>query len=155
MGSDDERWVHFGDQTFFVTPCITEIEVAVDIKPATCPNPLNVKSLGVLPVAILGMEDFDVSDVDMSSVGLEGVAPIRFDYEDVATPFDGELCNCHEEGPDGILDLILHFDTQEVVDALGPVVDGVELELILTGDTVDGVPLEGSDCIRIIKKGKD
>jgi len=36
------------------------IEVPVDIKPTSCPNPLNVKSRGVLPVAILGTADFDV-----------------------------------------------------------------------------------------------
>lgn len=155
MGSDDERRVSFRDQTFFVTPCITENAVSIDIKPGSCPNPLNVKSKGVLPVAILGTEGFDVSEVDVGYVSLEGVAPIRFDYEDVATPFEGELCDCHEDGPDGIPDLILYFETQEVVDALGPVVDGVELELILTAGTVDGIPLEGSDCIRIIKKGKD
>ncbi|MFX0203723.1 MAG: hypothetical protein ACFFCW_47095 [Candidatus Hodarchaeota archaeon] len=129
--------------------------VGIDIKPMSCPNPLNVKSNGVLPVAILGTEDFDVSDVDVSSVSLAGIAPIRFDYEDVATPFDGELCDCHELGPDGYLDLILKFDTQEIVDALGSVLDGDELELILTGECVDGIQIEGSDCIRIIKKSQD
>jgi hypothetical protein len=130
-------------------------EVAIDIKPTSCPNPLNVKSKGVLPVALLGKEDLNVSIVDVGSIQLEGVAPVRFDYEDVATPFDGELCDCHEAGPDGILDLVLYFDTQEVVGAIGPVVDGEELELPLTGVLYDGSRVEGSDCIRIIKKGQD
>jgi hypothetical protein len=129
--------------------------VAVDIKPTSCPNPLNVKSKGVLPVAILGKEDLDVSIVDVGSIQLEGVAPVRFDYEDVAAPFDGELCDCHEAGPDGILDLVLYFDTQEVVGAVGPVVDGEELELTLTGALYDGTPIGGSDYIRIIRKGED
>jgi hypothetical protein len=129
--------------------------VDVDIKPGSCPNPLNVKSQGVLPVAILGTEYFDVSDVDVGAVRLAGVAPIRFNYADVATPFEGELCDCHELGPDGYLDLTLKFDTQEVLDALGEVEDGDVLELILTGEGVVGIPIEGSDCIRIIKKGKD
>jgi hypothetical protein len=60
--------------------------VAVDIRPRSCPNPLNVKSKGILPVAILGTEEFDVYDIDPVSVRLEGVAPIRSSYEDVATP---------------------------------------------------------------------
>ena len=102
----------------------------------------------------------DVIEVDLSSLRLrrpdhpEYATPLRFAYEDVATPFDGELCDCHEDGPDGILDLVLHFDTQEIVEAIGPVKDGDELELILTC-IVDGIQMEGSDCIRVIKKGKD
>ena len=42
--------------------------VDIDIKPTSCPNPLNVKSKGVLPVAILGTASFDVNDVDVSTV---------------------------------------------------------------------------------------
>jgi hypothetical protein len=37
-------------------------------------------------VAILGTEDFDVNQIDIASIRLEGVAPIRSSYEDVATP---------------------------------------------------------------------
>jgi hypothetical protein len=68
-------------------------EVFVDIKPGSCPNPFNVKSKGVLPVAILGAEDFDVTMIDPSEILLsrdgieEGVPPLRWSYEDVATPF--------------------------------------------------------------------
>jgi hypothetical protein len=129
--------------------------VALDIKPTSCPNPLNVESKGVLPVAILGTENFDVSDVDVGSVSLEGVAPISFSYEDVATPFDGELCDCHEAGPDGYLDLTLKFDAQQIVTALGSVQDGDHLVLTAAVTMKDGAIKEGSDCIRIIKKGKD
>ena len=41
-----------------------EIEVFVDIKPGSCPNPLNTGSKGVLPVAIAGTVDFDVTVID-------------------------------------------------------------------------------------------
>ena len=54
-----------------------EIEVPMDIKPTSCPNPLNKKDKGVLPVAILGTEDYDVTMVDPSSVQLAGVVPLR------------------------------------------------------------------------------
>jgi hypothetical protein len=59
--------------------------VALDIKPTSCPNPLNPKSQGVLPVAILGTEYFDVSDIDVSTILLEAVFPRRARIEDVAT----------------------------------------------------------------------
>jgi len=51
----------FGD--FSLTGELSPLEVLVDIKPGSYPNPLNVKSKGVLPVAILGTTAFDVSDV--------------------------------------------------------------------------------------------
>jgi hypothetical protein len=131
------------------------ITVDLDIKPTSCPNPLNTKSNGVLPVAILGTEDFDVYDVDPATVTLAGVAPLRWAYEDVATPFEGELCDCHELGPDGYMDMTLKFDTQEIVAALGAVTDGEYRPLTLEGEIFDGALLRGEDCVWIKHKVKD
>jgi uncharacterized repeat protein (TIGR01451 family) len=110
----------------------------IDIKPGSCPNPLNTKSKGVLPVAILGTEDFDVLEIDPASIRLESsAAPIRSSYEDVATPItDGEECDCTEDGPDGYLDLMLKFENQEIVDA----------------ELFDGTPVESQDCVIISRK---
>lgn len=129
------------------------IQVPIDIKPGSCPNPLNVNNKGVLPVAILGTEDFDVFDIDVASIRLEGISPIRSGYEDVATPFEGEICECHELGADGYLDLTLKFTTQEIVDAIGDVNDGDEVILTISGKLSDGRDFEGADCVVIIKKG--
>ncbi len=38
--------------------------VALDIHPTSCPNPLNPKSRGLMPVAVLGTADFDVTLLD-------------------------------------------------------------------------------------------
>jgi hypothetical protein len=131
------------------------IAVAVDIKPGSCPNPLNVKSKGVLPVAILGTEDFDVNDIDIASIRLEGVAPIRSSYEDVAAPLpEANDCNCTTDGPDGFLDLTLKFKTQEIVEALGDVNDGDVLSLTFTGSLSDETPIEGEDCVSIVGRFK-
>jgi hypothetical protein len=123
----------------------TAPQYALDIHPTSCPNPVNVKSRGVTPVAILGSEDIDVQDIDVASLLLEGVPPIRHGYSDVATPFDGELCDCSEEGPDGWMDLTLKFSTQDFVAAIGWV-EG-PLEVTLTGVLLDGTPFAISDCI--------
>ena len=131
--------------------------VPIDIKPQSCPNPLNVNKKGVLPVAILGTASFDVTEVDPSTVMLEGVAPLRWDLEDVATPFYNgieDCTDCHELGSDGYLDLTLKFDAQEVIAALGLVDDGDCLVLKLTWELFDGTPLEGEDVVLILKKGK-
>jgi hypothetical protein len=53
-----------------VAPPPPVIEVPVDIKPGSCPNPINTKSKGVLPVTIAGTEDFDVTMIDPASVRL-------------------------------------------------------------------------------------
>ena len=135
---------------------VAQPQVSVDIQPTACPNPLNVKSQGVLPVAILGTDNFDVTQVDVTTVALAGVFPRRSAWEDVATPRDeGE--DCTPAGPDGFLDLTLKFDTQEVVAALGAVEDGEERILELTGYLMTeygSSPLVGEDVVRILKKGK-
>ena len=132
-------------------------EAPLDIKPTSCPNPLNVKSQGVLPAAILGTAAFDVADVDASSVLLEGVAPMMWNLGDVATPVGAgaDPCECNEEGEDGFTDLTLKFRTQEIVAALGAVSDGDEVEITLTASLMDGTPFTASDCVWILDKGRE
>jgi subtilisin-like proprotein convertase family protein len=133
---------------------------ALDIKPESCPNPFNVKARGQLPVALVSTEDFDATMIDVTTLSLEcpngSAAPIRSTLSDVATPMDSgaEPCECTEEGPDGLTDLKLSFWRQDILAVLGPVDDGDEVELTLTGEMMDGTPFEVSDCIEIIKRGK-
>lgn len=135
--------------------------VAADIKPGGCPNPINVGSKGVLPVAILGTDNLNVEDIDPQKVTLVGVSPLRWGYEDVGTPympFVGKNGNdpyqCNALGPDGRTDMTFKFNTEDVVTALGPVNDGDVLVLHLTGTLRNGTPVTGEDVVTIIKKGK-
>ncbi len=138
------------------------IEVPVDVKPGGCPNPLNVKSRGVFPVAILGTATFDVTTIDRASIRLAGVAPLRSSLGDAATPFEpfvgkASCSDCTEAGPDGYKDLLLKFDTQQLVAALGQVNDGDCVVLELTGNLKEeagGNPILGEDVVQILKKGK-
>jgi len=140
-----------------------EFPVAADIKPQSCPNPLNVKDKGVLSVAILGAADFYVSQIDPASMRLEGLAPLTWALEDVATPYEpcldkADAYDCTEAGPDGYLDLVLKFDAQEVVAVLGDLNDGDVLVLHLSGilkEAYGGTAIVGEDVVWIIKKGKD
>lgn len=162
-----------------VTICTGIQSVDIDIKPQSCPNPLNVVSSpdtwlteddldvaaakvgpgvpqrpkAVIPVAILG-NDVDVYDIDPSTVELEGVSPVRFNYGDVATPVDDEAeeCECTTLGPDGYMDMTLKFDRAAIIDSLGVVSDGDVIELTLTGQLYDGTDIEGTDCV-IIRAG--
>jgi probable HAF family extracellular repeat protein len=151
-----------GHYEAFVANISSREVVELDIKPGSCPNPLNTKSKGVLPAAILGTADFDVTQVDVATVRLEGISPLRSNLEDVATPFslftDKEDCSdCTDEGPDGFLDLTLKFDAQEVVTALGDVTDRECRVLTLTGNLMEwagGNSIAGEDVVVILMKGK-
>ncbi|MCG6917141.1 MAG: hypothetical protein LJE89_06295 [Deltaproteobacteria bacterium] len=141
-------------------PIECSLEVSLDIKPRSCPNKLNTKSRLFITAAILGSEYFDVREVDILTIELEGVAPLRSNFRDVATPFlpmvgkvDCEE-DCNNLGSDGFMDLTLQFDTQEIVRALGEVEDGQCLTLQLTGKLLDGTPIVGEDVVVIIKRGR-
>lgn len=160
--------IHFTATDDYDPPGVTEVdltieviyegpETAFDIKPTSCPNPLNITSKGVLPAAILGTEDFDVTTVDVATLFLEGVPPIRSHIEDVTAPVvpGGVPCECTEAGPDGYLDLALKFSNQAIVEALGGVTDGEVRPLTITGQLLDGSPFELVDCVWVIYKTRD
>lgn len=143
--------------------------VDFDIKPRSCPNALNVTSFdmkpgknsklkrgGVMPVAILGTVDFSVYDIDISTVELEGVAPLQHAYEDVAAPvLDGEECECGTARLDGYMDLTLKFNKLHIISALGSVSVNDVIPLEISGTLLDGTPFEGVDCVRIICKERE
>jgi hypothetical protein len=158
-----EKWrarlawaVHDGDIGAAPEP----VRVPIDIKPQSCPNPINVKSQGVLPVAVLGTAAFDVTTINPVSIRVAGVPALRWALEDVASPFtplNGEMdaYSCAAFGRDGIKDLTLKLDTQQVAAALGDVHDGDVLLLPLTGHLLNGTPIQGQDVVVILKKGKE
>ncbi len=137
-------------------------DIAVDIKPQGCPNPLQVKAEGVLPVAILGSSTFDVTTVDPTSIKLEGklegVSAIRWATEDVGTPFVPYIgktlaTDCNSLKRDGFLDLVLTFDNQEVVKALESVQDRDVVVLHLYGKLkpeYGSIPIRGEDVVVIV-----
>lgn len=129
--------------------------VAVDIKPGSCPNDMDLQSTRFLPVAIVGTGDFDVTDVDPASVLLEGMAPLRWSLGDAATPFRPFMgkqgpFDCTVVGPDGRVDLILQFSRRSVLLALGPVNAGDVRVLRLTGSRRDGTEFVGEDVVLIL-----
>jgi formylglycine-generating enzyme required for sulfatase activity len=152
----------------FRVAMIPEPPMEIDIKPGSCPNSWNRESNGVLPVAVLGTEDFDVTQIDLSSVTIsradgagssvgpnEGPPGPHSVFEDVGTPFEGEVCDCHEAEGDGILDLSMKFKTQDVADLL--LVDdpnGALVPLVVSGTLLDGTEFTTrSDCVRLVPPG--
>lgn len=132
------------------------VNVDVDIKPKHILNWFNVARQGKLSVAILGKEGFDVKQIDPKNVRLAGVAPLYSWVENVRThESDGWRRVFHRFGRrDQRLDLILTFDRQAIVAALGSVNNGDVKTLKLSGKLKDGSEFSGQDSIRIINKAK-
>lgn len=111
---------------------ITEVEITIDIKPGSFPNSINLKSKGVIPVAILTTEGFDASTVDPAAVrfGPDEASPVQWALEDVDN--------------DGDIDMILHFKTQET--GINP----GDTEATLTGETMGGADFVATDSVRTV-----
>jgi len=121
--------------------CPAVIEVDIDIKPGSFPNSINPKSMGVVPVAILGSATFDVTDVDVNTLafGPDGAAPAH-DLNDPVT-YANHLQDVND---DGFLDLVSHYRQKETGLATG------DTEACISGETMGGTPIEGCDSVRVL-----
>ena len=125
----------YGDNAGSLTVEIwAPFEFTIDIKPGSMKNPVNVGSKGVIPVAILGSDDFDVMDVDVASLA----------FGPNGAPEAHGKGHPEDVNDDGIMDLMLHFRPQ----ACG-VVDG-DTELCLHAMTLDGIALDDCDTITTV-----
>lgn len=109
----------------------TFIAVTIDIHPGSFPNPINPRSRGVIPVAILTTETFDATTVDPLSVRFGPHGAVEAHRRGHIEDADG----------DGDLDMVLHFNTQETGIQCG------DTSASLTGQTFGGQAIQGSDSI--------
>jgi hypothetical protein len=78
------------------------------------------------------------------------VSPLRWDYEDSATPWMGDSCSGHDLNGDGYLDLVFKFSNQEMVSILGLKGTGFTIPVILKGNLKEefgGTGIVGRDCV--------
>jgi hypothetical protein len=135
---------------------VNEISVAFDVKPGGCPNPFNPDAQGVLPVAILGTNDFDITKIDPSTLKLNGVSLLRSAIQDVATPYAGSITNCSTcstAGADGRADLTIKFDFPAISATIADPAIGSCIPLTITGNLkpeFGGTPIKGIDYIVIV-----
>ena len=105
-------------------------------------------------MAIHTTEDFDALTVDPLSVMLNGCGPpVNFDVYDcdeLPNPLygDPDYPDEPEMIGDGDIDLVLYFDTQALAEN-GCLQPG-DTEALLTGETFDGVPIEGVGDVNIV-----
>lgn len=112
---------------------VNALAVQVQVKPGSTPAPVNPKSQGVLPVAILGSKTIDVRTIDSRSVRL-GIGQ--------ASPQNGG--HFADVNGDGIPDLLLQFPTQ------GAGIQCGDTALTVSGNTASGNAITGFDTIRTV-----
>ncbi len=154
MESSDKGMFGMNTPAYFAIDNLTTasgpMDVVVDVKPASESNPVYTQSRGCLAVTISGTESLNVEDIETDSLRLQGIAPLRSFKIDISGPTtDPEAASPTVLGGDGDKDMIMLFDNQRVVVALGEVSDGQILQLNLTGMLKDGTPILGSDEILI------
>jgi hypothetical protein len=122
-------------------------EVSIDIKPGSFPNSVNINGNGVIPVAILGSQYFDVTWIDPStllfngsSVRVRGKKGPQCSVQDVSGDF-----TYPEGAPDGYPDLVCQFVDDPEAWTEGAAVGSVD------GLLTDGTPFSGTDSINIVK----
>jgi len=116
------------------------LHITIDIKPGDgdSPAPINPKSQGKIPVALLSSSDFKAVDVD--------VASLRFG----AIGTEKSLSKCGQNGEDvngdDLLDLVCHFENQSTGFSAS------SEEGIVTGKTGDGRQFEGRGRLKVVPK---
>ena len=138
-GSIDFSWgtpvnPHAGGWDAFVAKIGSAIEIDIDIKPGSFPNSINLRSRGVIPVAILTTPTFDATTVDPLSVHF---GP----HEAEETHGTGHI---EDVDADGDLDMVLHFLTAETGIQCG------DTSATLTGETLDGHDIEGQNSVHTV-----
>jgi len=123
--------------------------VDIDVKPGSDRNPINLKSKGMVPVALLGAEDFDVTCLedplavelfgaellDTANENYKPAKPIHFVVEDLNW--------------DGYDDILFHFSTQDLAVGLGEGTKEVCLAF-----TIGEYLFAGTDTVDAFLKGK-
>ena len=112
-------------------------QVQIQVKPGAPAEvkPINLRSNGVIPVAILSTSGFNALDVEISTVrfGPAGAAAVSG-------------AGAEDVNGDGLADRVLHFRTQQTGITPG------QTQACLTGTMLDGTDIEGCDSIRTLSK---
>jgi hypothetical protein len=132
-----------GEITSLVRQASTVV-ISLDIRPGSDDNPVSASQQGLLPVAILGRHDLDVTTIDPSTLQLAGVdLALR---GSVKRP---QLAHSLEDvNGDGFTDLVAFFGVPDLVSA-GALTTST-IALTITGALTDGTAIQGADSVKVV-----
>ncbi len=144
--TDYSLYSNNGSGTFFVMDnlefSIDEVNgsvIEIDIKPGSAENPINLKSRGRIPVALLSSASFDAATVD----------PDTLKFGPMGNEASAVKCVLEDVNNDTWIDMICHFKTQEANFICG------DTEGLLEGSTIEGeAAIQASDTVRIVPCNK-
>jgi hypothetical protein len=121
-----------------------DLDVRIDIKAGSHPNAVNLKSGGVLPVAVFGNSSFDISQVDLSTVCIR----VQSSASCGAGAFAVDASISAEDlNSDGFADDVFHF-TKQNIGLTG--VKNQQRTLCVEGQLLDGTTFEGCQGVLIV-----
>jgi hypothetical protein len=113
--------------------------MTIDIKPGDASNIVSASAGRVIPVAILGSSDLDITAINPRTIRLNGVDVM------LVGKSDKSLCQAKDINGDGYQDLVCDVRTT------GFKVDAGEYQIILKAATYSGESLSGEDRISIVR----
>jgi len=129
--TDNDGYIDVDTTTLNLSSLIVSATIDID------PDTLNLKSKGKWITCYIELPDsYDVADIDISTILLNNVVPAEDHPTDI-----GDYDN------DGVYDLMVKFDRQDVIDILEA---GDNVEITVAGELIDGTLFEGTDYIRVI-----
>ena len=121
-------------RAFLLKPILPPIEAEIDINPDT----LNLQSKGKwISCHIWLPEDYDVADVNSYSVLLEDEIEAEWIWADEQEQI-----------------LMAKFSRSALQEILAELETPIQVELLVTGELIDGTIFEGTDTVKVIDKGK-
>lgn len=124
-----------------VDDAIKALHAVIDIKPGNSANQINLKSNGVIPVAILTTDmikgdayDFDVQQINLGSLTLSGAVPLKQGNS-------GNTGVFKDVDHDGDIDLLVEFYSNQLN------LDSYSTEAVLEGTLLNGRSFSGTDTV--------
>lgn len=118
------------------------IPVSIDIAPGSSTNPINTKSGGVIPVAVLGSASFHVQTINVTKLwfGPASAKPAH----NLSEPLT-YASHLQDVNGDGFTDLVLHFPQRDTGLNAGAT------NACLYGENLQATPVIGCDSVRVLQ----
>jgi hypothetical protein len=114
------------------TICVDGNNGGADIKPGSCPNSINLSNHGNVAVGVFSYGQFDASTLILGSVEFAGAAA------------NDQGLSPQDINGDGLPDVVLHFNTQDLNLQVG------DVRACLSGELSTGGTFRSCDMLRII-----